>query len=169
MFFQSASTPETTRRLIIKVLLINTVTHFLANTPLMRTAPCEISLAAAGGGRLDCHNRSAAEDVEGHVAAQGPPPLTALALHQRLQTALSYAYLKPHQGLGGATPAEMFYGIAPARQNAKRPSRAYENRQDDPLFEIAYIDPERFLPFLWRSQKQPDDSRSTRLKRPVMV
>jgi hypothetical protein len=48
MFFQSASTPETTRRLIIKVLLINTVTHFLANTPLMRTAPCEISLAAAG-------------------------------------------------------------------------------------------------------------------------
>jgi hypothetical protein len=70
-------------------------------------------------------------------------------LHQRLHTGLHYyAYLKPHQGVGGATPAEMYYGVPPARQNAKRPSRAYENKQDNALFEIAYLDPEGFLPFL---------------------
>jgi putative transposase len=77
------------------------------------------------------------------------PPLTAFALNQRLLSGLRYyAYLKPHQGLGGATPAEIFYGQVPARTNAKRPARAYENRQDDPLFEISYLDPDGFLPML---------------------
>jgi transposase InsO family protein len=77
------------------------------------------------------------------------PPLTASALHQRLQTGLHYyAYLKPHQGLGGATPAEMYYRIPPARQQATRPPRAYENKPDNTLFEIAYLDPEGFLPVL---------------------
>jgi transposase InsO family protein len=77
------------------------------------------------------------------------PPLTAAALHQRLQTGLYYyAYLKPHQGLGGATPAEIYYGIPPARQQAIRPPRAYENKRNDTLFEIAYLDPEGFLPVL---------------------
>jgi putative transposase len=71
------------------------------------------------------------------------PPLTAAALHQRLQTGLHYyAYLKPHQSLGGATPAEMYYGISAARQQAVRPPRAYENKPDDTLFEIAYLDPD---------------------------
>jgi hypothetical protein len=77
------------------------------------------------------------------------PPLTSLALNQRLQTGLRYyAYLKPHQGLAGATPAEMYYGRTPARQEAVRPARAYENKQDDALFDIAYLDPEEFLPVL---------------------
>ena len=77
------------------------------------------------------------------------PPLTAFALNQRLLSGLRYyAYQKPHQGLGGATPAEIFYGQVPSRTNAKRPARAYENRQDDPLFEISYLDPEGFLPVL---------------------
>jgi len=77
------------------------------------------------------------------------PPLTASALNERLLAGLPYyAYLKPHQGLGGATPAEIYYGINPARQNAKRPSRSYENKQDDTLFEIAYLDPDGFLPKL---------------------
>jgi putative transposase len=36
-------------------------------------------------------------------------PLAAAALRQRLQTGLHYyAYLKPHQGQGGATAAEIF-------------------------------------------------------------
>ncbi|MGH9824631.1 MAG: hypothetical protein ACREDR_15445, partial [Blastocatellia bacterium] len=55
---------------------------------------------------------------------------------------------RPHQGIRGATPAEMYYGLTPACQNAVRPARAYENRSDDNLFEIAYLDPERFLPVL---------------------
>jgi len=77
------------------------------------------------------------------------PPLTAFALNQRLLSGLRYyAYLKPHQGLGGATPAEIFYCQVPARTNAKRPSRAYEDKQDDPLFEIFYLDPDGFLPIL---------------------
>src|SRR5262249_8545424 len=77
------------------------------------------------------------------------PPLAAAALHHRLQTGLHYyAYLKPHQGLGGATPAEMYCGLSPARQQAVRPPRAYENKPDDTLFEIAYLDPEGFLPVL---------------------
>jgi putative transposase len=77
------------------------------------------------------------------------PPLTAFALNERLLAGLRYyAYLKPHQALGGATPAEIFYGRAPAREHAKRPARAYENKHDDPLFEIAYLDPDGFLPML---------------------
>jgi putative transposase len=77
------------------------------------------------------------------------PPLTAFALSQRLQAGLQYyAYMKPHQGLRGATPAEIFYGLAPERENAKRPARAYENKQDDTLFEIAYLDPDCCLPIL---------------------
>jgi putative transposase len=76
-------------------------------------------------------------------------PLTAFALNQRLQAGFQYyAYMKLHQGLRGATPAEIFYGWAPARENAKRPARAYENKQGDPLFEIAYLDPDCFLPIL---------------------
>ncbi|MGH9824634.1 MAG: hypothetical protein ACREDR_15460, partial [Blastocatellia bacterium] len=78
------------------------------------------------------------------------PPLTALGLQERLLTGLfHFAYHRPHQGIGGATPAEMYYGLAPAWQAATRPPRAYENRSDtDNLFEIAYLDPERFLPVL---------------------
>ena len=50
--------------------------------------------------------------------------------------------------LGGATPAEIYYGITPACNTSVRPARAYENRSDDKLFEIAYLDPEQFLPVL---------------------
>ncbi len=77
------------------------------------------------------------------------PPLTALALHRGIETGLHYyAYLKPHQGLGGATPVEMYYGKTPARREAVRPARAYENKHEDALFDLAYLDPEEFLPVL---------------------
>ncbi|HYL99490.1 MAG TPA: hypothetical protein VEZ90_11085 [Blastocatellia bacterium] len=59
-----------------------------------------------------------------------------------------YAYHRPHQGLGGATPAEIYYGQSPAHLNAARPRRAYEKMSDHKLFGIAYLDPERFLPVL---------------------
>jgi hypothetical protein len=33
-------------------------------------------------------------------------------------------------------------------QNAKRPARAYEDKREDRLFEISYLDPDGFLPML---------------------
>ena len=77
------------------------------------------------------------------------PPLTTSGLQERLLLGLVYyAYHRPHQGLGGATPAEVYYGQSPVHLSAVRPARAYENRSDDKLFEISYLDPERYLPVL---------------------
>jgi transposase InsO family protein len=77
------------------------------------------------------------------------PPLHPDDLHTRLLAGLYYyAHHKPHQGINGVTPAELHYGREPARANASRPHRAYENKSDDKLFEIAYLDPERLLPVL---------------------
>ena len=49
---------------------------------------------------------------------------------------------------GGATPAEVYYGITPACGSATRPTRAYEDKSDDKLFELAYLDPDELLPVL---------------------
>jgi hypothetical protein len=77
------------------------------------------------------------------------PPLAPDDLHARLDAGLLYyGYHKPHQGIKGATPAELHYGKTPACANATRPSHAYEKKSDDKLFEIAYLDPERLLPVL---------------------
>jgi transposase InsO family protein len=77
------------------------------------------------------------------------PPLHPDDLHARLRAGLYYyAHHKPHQGIKGATPAEIFFGKNPACINAVRPHRAYENKSDGMLFEIAYLDPERLLPVL---------------------
>jgi transposase InsO family protein len=55
------------------------------------------------------------------------PPLAPDDLYARLHAGLYYnAYHKPHQGIKGATPAELYYGRGPACTNAARPSRAYE-------------------------------------------
>jgi putative transposase len=76
-------------------------------------------------------------------------PLSSDDLHARLQTGLNYyAYHKPHQSLKGATPAEVYYIKPPGRIDAARPHRAYENKSDHMLFEIAYLDPEHLLPVL---------------------
>lgn len=51
-------------------------------------------------------------------------PLTPGDLEQRLAVALfHYVCFRPHEGLGGATPAEAFLGIAPACHNAVEPPR----------------------------------------------
>jgi hypothetical protein len=77
------------------------------------------------------------------------PPLHPNDLHARLRAGLYYyAHHKPHQGIKGAAPAEMYFGKPPARLDAVRPHRAYEKKSDDKLFEIAYLDPERLLPVL---------------------
>jgi len=60
-----------------------------------------------------------------------------------------YSVLKPHQGLGGATPAEVYFERLPARDHALPPPR-----EDDPIpppaFNVRYIDAARRLPVLFR-------------------
>lgn len=65
-----------------------------------------------------------------------------------------YAFHKPHQGLNGATPAEVYFEFTPASVHAKRRLSEFELKKakrhepDRQLFEIAYLDPEHLLPLL---------------------
>jgi hypothetical protein len=64
---------------------------------------------------------------------------------------LHYAHFRPHQGLGGATPAEIYFGRAPSHLSAIPPPRGKpgEGPMDSP-FRIEYLDAERLLPVLVR-------------------
>ncbi len=64
---------------------------------------------------------------------------------------LHYAHFRPHQGLGGATPAEMYFGRTPAHLSAIPPPRGRpgEGPVDSP-FRVEYLDAERLLPVLVR-------------------
>jgi transposase InsO family protein len=68
-----------------------------------------------------------------------------------------YAFHKPHQGLNGATPAEIFFGLRPANSLARRPLREFElarkKKLDQKTFEIRYLDQERLLPVLVPTKK----------------
>jgi transposase InsO family protein len=79
------------------------------------------------------------------------PPLLRSDLERRLAlTFLYYVWLRPHQGLGGATPAERHLGFWPAHLAAVPPPRGRpEARDSRPLpFEVRYLDPEQRLPYL---------------------
>ena len=80
------------------------------------------------------------------------PPLSAAHLEARVELALGYySALRPHQGLCGATPAEVYLDETPAIENAVRPPRktARSPTEDEPLpFEVVFLDPERRLPVL---------------------
>jgi putative transposase len=62
---------------------------------------------------------------------------------------LHYAHFRPHQALGGATPAEMYFGRTPAHLSAIPPprDRPGEGTMDSP-FRVEYLDAERLLPVL---------------------
>jgi transposase InsO family protein len=62
-----------------------------------------------------------------------------------------YAHFRPHQGLGGATPAEVYFGRKPAHLSAIPPPRGRpgEGPLDLP-FRIEYLDAEQLLPVLVR-------------------
>jgi transposase InsO family protein len=70
-------------------------------------------------------------------------PLTLDDAEQRLALALfHYVCFRPHEGLGGATPAEAFLGIAPACHSAVEPPRA--RPREGPIavpFHIEHLDP----------------------------
>ena len=64
---------------------------------------------------------------------------------------IHYAHFRPHQGLGGATPAEMYFGRTPAHLSAIPPPRGRpgEGPMDSP-FRVDYLDAGRLLPVLVR-------------------
>jgi transposase InsO family protein len=64
---------------------------------------------------------------------------------------LHYAHFRPHQGLGGATPAEAYFDRTPSHLSAIPPPRGRpgEGPMDSP-FRIKYLDAERLLPLLVR-------------------
>jgi transposase InsO family protein len=79
-------------------------------------------------------------------------PLAAEDLMEKVEIGLvHYAHFRPHQGLGGATPAEIYFGRAPSHLSAIPPPRGRpgESRTDSP-FRVDYLDAERLLPVLIR-------------------
>lgn len=77
-------------------------------------------------------------------------PLLREDLERRVELSLiHYAYFRPHQGLGGATPAEVYFGLTPAHLFAMPPPRGRPgDRVPDPPFEIRFLDAEHTLPIL---------------------
>jgi transposase InsO family protein len=81
-------------------------------------------------------------------------PLTAEDLEHRLQAALVfYLCFRPHEGLGGATPAEVFLGLDPAHGRAVKPPRGLPGQPPtEHPFAIEYLDPaSRSFPILKRA------------------
>jgi transposase InsO family protein len=77
-------------------------------------------------------------------------PLTRADLERRLKAGLlHYAYLRPHQGLAGATPAEVYFGIRRAHEGAVPPRRGRPGQRSAGLGLVTvHLDPERRLPVL---------------------
>jgi transposase InsO family protein len=79
-------------------------------------------------------------------------PLVAEDLMAKVELGLvHYAHFRPHQSLGGATPAEVYFGRAPSHLSAIPPPRGRpgEGPMDSP-FRVEYLDAERLLPMLDR-------------------
>ena len=71
-------------------------------------------------------------------------------LEPRIGLGLFYcSVLKPHQGLGGATPAEIYFQKVPARLSAVPPPREIDPIPP-PTFVIRHLDAARRLPVLFR-------------------
>jgi transposase InsO family protein len=70
-------------------------------------------------------------------------PLTREDLERRIEMALvHYLLFRPHQGLGGATPAEAFLGCEPACTRAISPPRAGPGEMTPRApFAVAFLDP----------------------------
>lgn len=77
-------------------------------------------------------------------------PLIRRDLEDRLELALiHYAHFRPHQALGGATPAEVYLGLPPAHLAAVPPPRGQPGHDvGEPPFEISFLDEDGRLPVL---------------------
>lgn len=73
------------------------------------------------------------------------PPLTIDDLERRLELFLTdYLLFRPHQGLRGATPAEAFLGLEPARLRAKSPPRGRPGEGPAAApFTVTFLDPDK--------------------------
>jgi transposase InsO family protein len=64
---------------------------------------------------------------------------------------LHYSHFRPHQALGGATPAEVYFGRTPSHLCAIPPPRGRPGEcPSDSPFRVEYLDAERLLPVLVR-------------------
>ena len=79
-------------------------------------------------------------------------PLVAEDLRRKVEVGLvHYAHFRPHQALGGATPAEIYFGRTPKHLSAIPPPRGRPAQAVTvPRFEISFLDSERRLPVLLR-------------------
>ena len=82
-------------------------------------------------------------------------PLLKQDLDRRMDDALHfYVYHRPHMGLEGATPAEVYFKLRRAHRKAVHPPRG---KPSDPTtespFQLEFLDPERRLPLLTRKTK----------------
>ena len=79
-------------------------------------------------------------------------PLVAEDLMEKIRLGLvHYAHFRSHQGLDGATPADIYFGRTPSHLSAIPPprDRPGEGPMDSP-FRVEYLDVERLLPVLVR-------------------
>ena len=79
-------------------------------------------------------------------------PLAAEALLEKIEMGLvHYGHFRPHQALGGATPAKVYFGRTPSHLSAIPPphGRPGEGPMDSP-FRVEYLDAEWLLPLLVR-------------------
>jgi hypothetical protein len=79
-------------------------------------------------------------------------PLLLRDAQHRVELGLfHYAWFRPHQGLDGATPAEVYFGQTPAHLSAKPPPRGTLGQTvQTPGFRIVFLDAERRVPVLLR-------------------
>jgi len=71
--------------------------------------------------------------------------------HQRRvdRVLLWYSWYRPHMALGGATPAEAFYGLRPGHLEARSPPRGLRGQRCAPApFELVLVDEDLRLPAL---------------------
>ena len=80
------------------------------------------------------------------------PPLSKAHLEAKVELALTYySHLRPHQGLGGATPAEIYRGESPAAGSAVPPPRKTREPtagEEALPIEVVFLDRERRMPAL---------------------
>jgi sialate O-acetylesterase len=101
--------------------------------------------------------------LETIVRLRTRPPL----LRSDLERRLTLAWLRPHQGLAGATPVEVHLGGRAAHLDAITPPRGRPGAATGippPPFELRYLDPEHHLLYLVRKAAE-DGVRSARRSR----
>lgn len=92
------------------------------------------------------------------LALKAFKPLVLDELQQRLTLSLAhYAFIRPHQGLAGATPAEVYFGHDPVSRHAVPPPRGRHGEHVD-VPQIHYLDPKQRLPFLRSEAAEPQPS-----------